>query len=143
MTKEVLDLYKKENIEITCVPANMTHFLQPLDLTVNGYAKKHTRRKFNDWYTTQIGLQLDKGKSLQDITVPLLLTHLKPIHAQWMVYLYNDMRKKVARMLSKTPGKLQALLKRLNLVLKVLNHLTLFRTLILCSKILMKIINRT
>ena len=93
MTKEVLDVYKKENIEITCIPANMTHLLQPLDLTVNGYAKKHTRRKFTDWYTTQIGLLLDKGKSLQDITVPLLLTHLKPIHAQWMVDLYNDMTK--------------------------------------------------
>jgi len=93
MTKEVLDLYKNKNIEITCVPANMTHLLQPLDLTVNGYTKKHTRRKFNDWYTTQIGIQLDEGKSLQDITVPLLLPHLKPIHAQWMVDLYNDMTK--------------------------------------------------
>lgn len=105
MTKEVLDLYKKENIEITCVPANMTHLLQPLDLTVNGYAKKHTRRKFNDWYTTQIGLQLDKGKSLQDITVPLLLTHLKPIHAQWMVDLYNDMTKESGKNVIKNAWK--------------------------------------
>ena len=29
-----------ENIEIVSVPANMTHFFQPLDLTVNGQAKK-------------------------------------------------------------------------------------------------------
>ena len=93
MTKEVLDLYEKEDIEIVCVPANMTHLLQPLDLTVNGYAKKHTRRKFNDWYTIQISLQLDEGKSLQDITVPLQLTQIKPLHAQWMVDLYNDMKK--------------------------------------------------
>lgn len=93
MTSKVLDLYKEQNIEIACVPANMTHLLQPLDLTVNGYAKKYTRRKFNDWYTTQIGMQLDEGKSLQDITVPLLLSHLKPIHAQWMVDLYNEMTK--------------------------------------------------
>ena len=38
-------------------------------------------------------MQLDEGKSLQDITVPLLLSHLKPIHAQWMVDLYNEMTK--------------------------------------------------
>ena len=93
MTSKVLDLYKEQNIEIACVPADMTHLLQSLDLTVNGYAKKYTRRKFNDWYTTQVGMQLDEGKSLQDITVPLLLSHLKPIHAQWMVDLYNEMTK--------------------------------------------------
>lgn len=83
MTKEVLDLYEKENIEIVCVPANMTHLLQPLDLTVNGYAKKHTRKKFNDWYTAQIGRQPDEGKSLQHITVPLQLTHLK-LNGWWI-----------------------------------------------------------
>ena len=31
MTTKVLDFYKEQNIEITCVPANMTYLLQPLD----------------------------------------------------------------------------------------------------------------
>ena len=39
MTKDVLDSYKDANICIVNVPANMTKFFQPLDLTVNGYAK--------------------------------------------------------------------------------------------------------
>ena len=67
MTKEVLDLYENEDIEISCVPDNIKHLFQPLDLTVNGYI----RRKFNDIYNSQIILQRDKGKSLQDIRVPL------------------------------------------------------------------------
>ena len=45
---------------------------------MNGYVKKYTRRKFNDWYSSQIGKQLDAGKQLHDIDVPLLLSHLKP-----------------------------------------------------------------
>ena len=56
---------------IVLVPANMTNFLQPLDLTV---MKKFMRGKFNAWYTLEIGNQLDAGKQLQDIDVPLRLS---------------------------------------------------------------------
>ena len=38
MTSEVLSLLKENYISVTNVPANMTKFYQPLDLTVNGYA---------------------------------------------------------------------------------------------------------
>ena len=34
------------SIELVAVPANMTHFFQPLDLTVNGSAKKFMRKQF-------------------------------------------------------------------------------------------------
>ena len=50
----------------------MTNFLQPLDLTVNGYVKKFM------WYSLQTGNQLDVGKQLQDIDVSLRLSLLKP-----------------------------------------------------------------
>ena len=97
MTPKVLNLYKECNIEIVCVPANMTHLLQPLDLTVNGFAKKYTRGKFGEWYSAEIGIQLDAGKPLHDITVPLKLSQLKPLHAQWMVDLLNEMTKETGR----------------------------------------------
>ena len=42
ITSVVLDCFKDNKIEVVCVPANMTYLLQPLDLTVNGYAKKVT-----------------------------------------------------------------------------------------------------
>ena len=61
------DLYEESNIEVVCVPANMT---QPLDLRVHGYAKK-SRRKVKNWYSSQISKQLDEGKPLHDIDDPL------------------------------------------------------------------------
>ena len=54
MASVVLDCFKDNKIEVVCVPANMTYLLQPLDLTVNGYAKKFTSRKFSEWYSSQI-----------------------------------------------------------------------------------------
>ena len=91
MTPMVLNFYKECNIEVVFVPANMTHLLQPLDLTVNGYVKKFTRGKFNSWYSSQIRNQLDVGKQLHDIDVPLRLSLLKPLHAEWLVECYNHM----------------------------------------------------
>ena len=59
----------------------MTNLLHPLDLTVNGYVKKLMHGKFNARYSLQIENQLDAGKQLQDIDVPLRLSLLKPYHA--------------------------------------------------------------
>ena len=61
ITSVVLDSFKDNEIEIVCVPANMTYLLQPLDLTVIGYAKSFTSGKFSEW-CSQIMKQLDNGK---------------------------------------------------------------------------------
>ena len=65
----------------------MTRFYQPLDVTVNGYTKKLLAKCFNEWYTVQITGQLEEGKSLEDVDIKL--TVLKPLHAEWLVRLYN------------------------------------------------------
>ena len=39
-TDKVFSKLASLNIEVVSVPANMTHFFQPLDLTVNGEAKR-------------------------------------------------------------------------------------------------------
>ena len=70
-TSVVLDCFRDNKIEIICVPANMAYLLQPLDLTVNGYAKKFTSRKFSEWYSFEIMKQLDDGKELHDINIDL------------------------------------------------------------------------
>ena len=46
MTEAVKQKLPSHNIELVAVPANMTHFFQPLDLTVNGSAKQYMRKQF-------------------------------------------------------------------------------------------------
>lgn len=67
----------------------MTHLFQPLDLSVNGFAKKFMRKAFTKYYSTVVKEQLDSGKALDDISVDLRLTVMKPLHAQWLVDMYN------------------------------------------------------
>ena len=50
MTASVIDLLKSENILLVKVPNNMTHLFQPLDLTVNSWAKNYMKEKFAEWY---------------------------------------------------------------------------------------------
>ena len=68
---QVTDGVKKElqslSIEMVQVPANMTPFFQPLDLTVNRVAKQHTRTSFVKYYSDCVTKQLESGKSLDDI----------------------------------------------------------------------------
>ena len=91
MTTAVLEAFKEANVCIVNVLANITKFYQPLDLTVNGYAKRFIKRKFNEWYSGQVKAQLDNGVSLDDIHVGLQLTKLKLVHAGWIVEFYKHM----------------------------------------------------
>ena len=84
-------LLKENYISVVNVAANKTKFYQPLDLTVNGYAKRYTKDKFNKWYTGQVTRLLNDGKQIENVDIPLCLSTLKPIHAEWMVSLFNQM----------------------------------------------------
>ena len=88
-TERVLSKLASLNIEIVSVPANMTHFFQPLDLTVNGQAKKFCKEKFTTWYSQEVQTQLDSGTSFEDIEVDLRMSVIKPLHAGWLVALYD------------------------------------------------------
>ena len=67
MTSEVLDSYKSHNICVISVPTNMTKHYQLLDLTVYREAKRFLKRKFVDWYSSQVSNQLQEGKSLESV----------------------------------------------------------------------------
>lgn len=89
MTPTVKRELQSLNIELVPVPANMTHFFQPLDLTVNGSAKKFIRRKFVSYYSNEVNSQLDSAKELNDVEVDFRLSKIKPLHAQWLIDMYN------------------------------------------------------
>ena len=91
MTPTIKSELESLNMELVDVPANMTHFFQPLDLTVNGLVKKFMRKQFITYYSSEIKRQIDGGKAIDDIDVDLRLNKIKPLHAQWLISLYNHL----------------------------------------------------
>ena len=85
----MLDKLKSLNCEFVAVPANMTHFFQPLDLAVNRSAKQFMRKQFVMYYSEIVRHKLENGENVEDIEVDLRLTAIKPLHAQWLVSMYN------------------------------------------------------
>ena len=76
-------------------PANLTHVFQPLDLAINDVAKSFLKIKFCQCYSKEIAKALDKGQGIHEVKVNTLLTVMKPIHAQWIISLYNRLRNDV------------------------------------------------
>ena len=73
------------------VPKNMTHLLQPLDLTTNGYFKKYEKRAFSEYFTSCImkALTHDPDQDITAIKVDPCLSTLKPLHAKLMTDMYQ------------------------------------------------------
>ena len=69
----------------------MTHFFQPLNLTVNGEAKRFMKDKFTIRYSDEVKQQIESGGNGTYINVDLRLTVLKPLHAVWLVDLYSHL----------------------------------------------------
>ena len=105
----------------------MTNFLHPLDLTVNGYVKELMHGKFNARYSLQIENQLDAGKQLQDIDVPLRLSLLKPCHAEWLVECYNHMTTTAAQNVVQSGWKAARITEALQVGVKGLGSLDPFQ----------------
>ena len=112
---------------VVLVPANMTNFHQPLDLTVSGYVKKFMRGKFNVWYSFQIGNQFNAEKQLQDIDVPLRLSLLKPCHAEWLVECYNHMTTTAAQNVIQSGWKTAGITEALQVGVKGLGSVDPFQ----------------
>ena len=55
---------------------------------LNNFLKK----KFEEWYSKQVTSQLAQGANVYDIEVKLVLSVLKPIHARWLISLYDHLR---------------------------------------------------
>ena len=88
-TDKFLDVLKDNNILSMKIPPNMTHVFQLLDLTVNKFAKDFIKGKFSTWFSRQISLGFENGMELDDIEVDYRISVLKPLHAKWLVELYN------------------------------------------------------
>uniref|UniRef100_A0A914VVG8 DDE-1 domain-containing protein n=1 Tax=Plectus sambesii TaxID=2011161 RepID=A0A914VVG8_9BILA len=88
-------LLKDNNIEFVYMPAACTRELQPLDAESgpNAIFKRLLKAKFSVWYSQELMEKLHISKEPQDITVPLSLTVLKPLHAAWVEEAFVNLQK--------------------------------------------------
>ena len=82
------------NIKDVEVPKNLTHLLQPLELTTNGVVKKMEQRDFSNYFTNCIteALLADPKRNVTTIKVDLKLSTLKPIHAKTVSKEYEHLK---------------------------------------------------
>lgn len=58
---------------------------------MNGEAKCFMKDTFTTWYSAEVQKQMESGNSTDEIEVDLRLSVLKPLHATWLVSLYNHL----------------------------------------------------
>ena len=79
-TEEVFKMLEDNHIERVVVPANCTDRFQPLDLSVNKPAKEFLRREFQEWFASQIAIQLeDDDQQLNNKQFDKRLSIMKPL----------------------------------------------------------------
>ncbi len=74
------------------VPPNLTNHFQPLDLNVNAFAKQFLKRKFESWYADKVTQEVNTGKDVYSISIETKLSIVKPLHAKWLISLYDHMK---------------------------------------------------
>ena len=91
MTSPVLKVLLNNNILSQSVLASFTCLFQPLDVQggPNGFVKRTMKRKFSNWYASQITLAIKEGKELETIEVSLKLFNIKLLHAKRLTEMYN------------------------------------------------------
>ena len=112
-TKNIKEYIEENDCVIVYVPNNMTHYFQPLDLTVNAVAKHFLKDKFELRYANEVKKQLDEGTEVYEIDIPLKLSILKPIHGHsfWVCMIAFETRWKLSSTVSKVLGSQRLLLK--------------------------------
>ena len=84
-------LLRENKIVYEYVPNNMTADFQVFDLTVSKWVKGIMMDKFNKWFTETWRKELDAGKSLDEISMKIKLVTMKPLHAKWVINVFNQL----------------------------------------------------
>ena len=67
----------------------MTADFQVLGLTVNMWVKDIMMDKLNKWFAETLKKELDAGKLLDEISIKFKLKTMKPLHAKWVIDVFN------------------------------------------------------
>ena len=93
-TDSVISKLEVSGIEAVGVPTNLTHLLQPLDLTTNSATKKIEKREFSEYFTKCITNSLQRNPKIEvtTIEVDLRLSTLKLLHSATTTKVYEYLK---------------------------------------------------
>ena len=89
----IKELFDENVCKVIIVWHNLTNKFQLLNISVNKLAKASISNKCNSWFSKQVYDQLALGTEPSKVKVSAKLSDIKPLHAQWIVDLYNYIRK--------------------------------------------------
>jgi hypothetical protein len=93
-TDTVKSMMEQNNYLFVKVPANMTQHFQPLDVSINGLAKRFMKTQYETWYADNILCQMGSGVSVENVKVDTRLTIIREVHARWICRLYDDLKER-------------------------------------------------
>ena len=83
--ESVLSKLDENNVLVIFIPPNCTDMLQPLDISVNKPLKAEIKRRFINWYSDEVKVQLDNGIPIEEINIHMPISKMKPLAACWLV----------------------------------------------------------
>ena len=89
----IKELFDENVCKVIIVWHNLTNKFQLLNISVNKLAKASISNKCNSWFSKQVSDQLALGTEPSKVKVSAKPSDIKPLHAQWIVDLYNYIRK--------------------------------------------------
>ena len=88
VTEPVYRLLEENNIHVCLLPPNTTDLLQPLDIAVNKPTKDYLKRRFEDWYSSEVTKQLQDISDIESAVIQpvnLSMAAVKERSAEWLV----------------------------------------------------------
>ena len=79
------ELCSENHREVVIVPHNLTNKSQPLDISAIKAAKAFNLNMYNEWFSNEVATQLNRGVDPTEVKITSKLSHLKPLHASWIV----------------------------------------------------------
>ena len=64
---------------------NYTDMLHPLDISVNKPLKAEIKRRFVNWYSDEVKVQLDNGIPIEEVNIQMPISKMKPLVARWCI----------------------------------------------------------
>ncbi|KAH3764898.1 hypothetical protein Pelo_3230 [Pelomyxa schiedti] len=88
------------DIDMHMITKKATDLFSVLDISINKAAKSEMRKLFSAWCTEEITMQLGFDVHPSDVQLSAALKLLKPLHANWMVSVFQVLKRREKELIS-------------------------------------------